>query len=500
MNSKKRDSGILLHVTSLPSKHGVGTLGKEAIHFIDWMKNAGLKIWQVLPLVPTSYGDSPYQSVCSTALNYYMIDFDILAKKGLLKKDEYKDFGTDLNPRKVDYRFLFEKKIPMLRLAFSRFDVLRKDFSRFEGVGTYKDFAIFMTIKSHHEHTAWELWPNEYREYTKEIEEEVLTTFRSEYLFWIWTQYEFISEWKSLHAYARQNGISIMGDMPLYVAYDSVEVWKHPELFILNEDKSRKLVAGCPPDAFTDDGQLWGNPVYDWEYMKETDYSWWNHRINSAFEFFDILRIDHFRGFDRFYAIPAEHNNARNGEWLEGPHSDLFKDKKNYQIVAEDLGIIDEGVRTLMRETGYPGMKILEFAFDGSPDNEHKPSNYTSNYVVYTGTHDNMPLYQYILDLSKDQRKIYYTDLKKEGKVLGVDVLSQSAKQLTRASVEIAMASTANCCIIPMQDFLAKGEESRMNLPSTVSTKNWSYRVLKKELSAKLAEEIKTYILKYRRK
>ncbi len=494
-----RNAGVLLHITSLPSEYGIGTLGASAYEFIDWLEKAGLHIWQVLPLVPTNYGDSPYQSVSSTALNYYLIDFDILREKGLLQKKDYENRRFCYGLERVDYSLLFKEKASVLKIAFSHFDRKNQQFKAYVASNTSKDFAVFMTIKAMHEYNSWDLWNEGYRIYSPKLEEDIIKNYEDDYLFWVWTQFEFLDEWNKLHQYAASKKIEIMGDMPLYVAYDSVEVWKNPELFILTEDNKPKLVAGCPPDAFTDDGQLWGNPVYNWDYMKKSNYEWWNQRIKKAFELYDILRIDHFRGFDRFYAIPASHTNARQGEWLDGPKFDLFKDKLDLKIVAEDLGIIDDGVRTLMKQTQYPGMKILEFAFDGYPQNEHKPSNYTENYIVYTGTHDNMPIYQYILDLDPVALATYLADLKEECKALGVRVADKTYEGITRTVVELAFASKANTCIIPMQDLLCQDGKTRMNLPSTVSTDNWSYRILKRQLTDKLASRIKGYVEKYDR-
>lgn len=497
--SLNRKSGILLHITSLPSKYGVGTLGEEAYNFIDWLKNAGMSIWQVLPLVPTNYGDSPYQSVSSTALNYYMIDLDILNQKGLLLKKDYQKIKFISNPKKVDFSLLFEEKIKVLRVAFNNFDKTNKGFIDFENKGEYKSFAVFMTIKAMHNYSAFNLWTDGFKNYSRSLFDSVIKNYNDDYLFWVWTQYEFLDEWGKLKLYANNNGISIMGDMPLYVAYDSVEVWMNPEQFILNDDKSLKLVAGCPPDAFTEDGQLWGNPVYNWKYMKNNNYSWWNQRLDSAFKLFDIVRIDHFRGFDRFYAIDSNEKTARNGKWLDGPKFDLFKDKLNLKIVAEDLGVIDDGVRQLMKETNYPGMKILEFAFDGSPLNEHKPSNYTENYVVYTGTHDNEPLYSYIINLSDEDLIKYKNDLISECEKLNIKPHMHGINQIIDTVIELAYASKAFLAIFPMQDLLHEDKSSRMNFPSTVSTDNWSYRVNKKDLSIDLASNLKNLSEKYRR-
>lgn len=486
-----RKSGILLHITSLPSNYGIGTLGKDAYKFIDWMKKSKLKIWQVLPLVPTNYGDSPYQSVCSTALNYYLIDLDILKKKKLLKTDDIKEKILYQRKNRVDYSLMFNNKIDILRIAFKRFNKNDTSFKYFIKKKEYEDFSIFMTIKELTSFEAWNKWPTNFKTYSLELIKFIKKNYYDKYLFWQWTQFEFLNQWKPLKKYANKNSIEIMGDMPLYVAYDSVEVWKNPEMFMLHEDKSLDLVAGCPPDCFTDDGQLWGNPVYNWKYMKKTNYSWWNHRIKSSFKLFDILRIDHFRGFEQFYAIKAFYTNARIGEWLDGPSFDFFKDKLEYKIVAEDLGLIDNRVHQLMKQVKYPGMKNLEFAFDGNSTNEHKPSNYTTNFVVYTGTHDNMPLYQYLKDMPSSQLSTLKKDLSYEASLLGLKPNFSSIKSITRSIIELGFASIADTVIIPIQDYLCLNGDSRMNLPGTVSTNNWSYRINKNNLSDKLSSWIK---------
>ncbi|MDE6013920.1 MAG: 4-alpha-glucanotransferase, partial [Anaeroplasmataceae bacterium] len=343
----------------------------------------------------------------------------------------------------------------------------------------------------------WFLWEESYQKYSIELEKEIVAN--PEYLFWQWTQYEFFKEWTALHAYANLNKVKIMGDMPLYVAYDSVEVWKNPELFLLKEDKKLKLVAGCPPDVFSEDGQLWGNPIYDWKYMRSTNYAWWNERIKRSFKLYDYLRIDHFRGFDRYYAIPAEDDTARNGSWLDGPKFELFENKTKMPIIAEDLGMIDEGVRELLRKTGYPGMKVLAFAFDGNPHNDYLPSNYEKNAVVYTGTHDNMPVCQQLMDLDSNALEILLKGLKQECQSLKVPFNARNFKAITNTIVELAFASNAKISIVPMQDLLAQDGASRMNFPSSVSNQNWSYRIRKQDLSKALAKRILSYNQKYHR-
>lgn len=495
----KRQSGILLHITSLPNKYGVGTLGKEAYEFVDYLKEANVKIWQVLPTVPTSYGDSPYQSFCATAVNPYMIDLDELRKRGLLKLSEYRNVDFGQNEPKVNYEKLFNERFKILRIAFSRFNRNNASYKKFLKEKEYYNYALFMSLKYHFNQKSWNEWPEEYRNrdelalaaYAKENKKDIE--------FFEFTQYMFLRQWKKLKRYANKNGIQIMGDMPLYVAYDSIETWTRPEMFQLDENKNIKFQAAVPPDCFTEWGQLWGNPIYDWEFMKNENYAWWNYRIENAFSMFDIVRIDHFRGFDRFYQVEKQYNDAKIGEWKDGPKFDLFKDKTHLKIVAEDLGFIDEGVHILMRQTGYPGMKIMEFAFDGSPDNEHKPSNYTENFVVYSGTHDNMPLRQYIDDLNEWERNRFVEDLRKECEPYKIKVKETDSVSLTKKVIELGYASKANTAIFPMQDLLAQGVESRMNLPATVSTDNWSYKISKKDLSKRLQNRIKKFNKLYNR-
>lgn len=474
---KNRNYGLLMPVSCLPSKEGIGTLGEEAYGFVDFLSDSGGTIWQVLPLNPTNYGDSPYSSCCATALNYYFIDLEKLVNDGLLEDGEVDGTYLGGDRRRVDYGAQFNNKILLLRRAFSRFDRGGKGFKEFLKKGEYAEFAVFMALKCKFGHKPFTEWDGEYAAFNKETIDAFAAANAEEIEFWQFTQYIFLLQWNALKAYAHRRGVKIMGDIPLYVAYDSLEVWKYgDELFKLDGNRRLKCVAGVPPDAFTDDGQLWGNPVYDWEKMKKTGYGWWNKRINGCLELFDILRIDHFRGFDRYYEVPVGEKTAKNGHWCDGPKEELFKDKLSYNIVAEDLGVIDDGVRRLMKNVGYPGMKILEFAFDGMPDNEHKPSNYTENFVCYTGTHDNMPLRQYIEDLSAQSLKTYKEDLQHQCELLGFTADITSAGKMCESIIELAFKSKAVTAIIPFWDVLAFGGEARINLPSTVSEKNWSFR------------------------
>ncbi len=486
-------------VSALPSKEGIGTFGEEAYRFVDFLASAGGCIWQVLPLVPTGYGDSPYQSCCSYALNYYFIDLATLVKEGLLLQEEVDGAQLFYEERRVDYGLQFTQKISLLRTAFTRF-AQDGAFEEFVRVGRYHDFALFMSLKHEFHYAAWTDWADPYRRYDERRGAEFIAAHQAEYRFWLFTQYLFLRQWKALKGYANAKGIEIMGDVPLYLSYDSVEMWKYgKEIFQVDDDRSFTMVAGVPPDAFSDDGQRWGNPLYDWVGMKENGYAWWNERLRRSLDVFDILRIDHFRGFDRYYAVPAKEETARNGHWEEGPKESLFADKLDWKIVAEDLGVIDDGVLRLMKNLGYPGMKILEFAFDGNPENEHKPSNHMENFVCYTGTHDNMPLCQYIDDLSEEGRETFIKDVCLQSEELGIDPVCEDAQSLCRSVVQLAFYSKANTVLLPLWDVLAMGGEARMNFPAVVSTGNWSFRFLEEEFTADTARWLKTLSVKTKR-
>lgn len=490
-----KQAGILLPITALPSDYGVGTLGKSAFSFVDFLARAGMKIWQVLPLLPTGYGDSPYQACAADALNYYLIDLELLEKEGLLERSDYADLDWGSDPKRVDYERLFSKRVQVLRLAFARFDRENGAWKAFLKEGKYADFAVFMSLKNRFSYLSWQDWEQEYREYDEARIEQYKRENADDIAFWQFTQYAFLKQWQSLKAYANARGVEIMGDMPIYLAADSVEAWKEREKLFLTDEKGEfSVVAGVPPDAFSADGQLWGNPVYDWAQMKKDGYAWWKARIDYAFTLFDIVRIDHFRGFDRFYAIPAGAGTAKEGEWLDGPKAELFVGREGLKIVAEDLGIIDDGVRELLRQTGYPGMKVLEFAFDGNPENEYKPSRFTNgNCAAYTGTHDNLPLLGYIEGLSEDERRAFERTLKEECRLLGVRYVGKNAKTLTRTAVRLLLASKANLVILPMNDVLALGGETRINFPSTLSKENWSYRFAREDFSYSVAGWLRKY-------
>lgn len=496
----QRNAGILLPVFALPSEEGIGTLGEGAYEFVDFLTQAGMRVWQVLPLLPTGFGDSPYQSCASNALNYYFIDLKLLVNDGLLTDEELGGI-TWCDGERIDYSRLFEYKAKILRFAFSRFNKNRPDWQAFLQKGKYLDYAVFMALKEKFAYATWSDWPKPYRELNAETIENFKLAHKDELAFWQFTQYVFLKQWNALKSYANESGVEIMGDMPIYVSYDSVETWKYREdLFMLGEDGSPNLRAGVPPDAFSEDGQLWGNPVYNWEKMESRDFDWWKKRIEYAFTLFDIVRIDHFRGFDRYYAVDQNAETAKDGAWRKGPGAKLFKDFKDRKIVAEDLGVIDEGVLTMMEEAGYPGMKVLSFGFDGDVDNEHKASNHLENIYAYTGTHDNAPVMEWLGEMDEQQMQSFLVEMDVENTRLGIDryeLNEISLDDLCDNIVEQAFASKANTTIVPMQDILRLGAESRINRPSSVSGGNWSFRFDKtsftKEVSDRLLKLAKKY-------
>ena len=487
--------GVLFPVTALPSQYGVGTLGKEAENFIDFLVAARQNLWQVLPLVPTGYGDSPYASTCATAGSPYLIDITKLIDAGLITHAEADEYSCESGER-VDYEKLFYRRIPLLKLAYKRFDKNDSDFIKFIEKGEFAQFSLFMAIKENNNWLPFSKWPDGLRLRNKETLDQFEKEYKDDILFWQFSQYTFFKQWREIKKYANERGISIMGDMPLYVSDDSVEVWGNPELFMLDENGRLKEVAGVPPDYFSETGQLWGNPLYDWAEMKKDGYQWWTNRLKKALSMYDYVRIDHFRGFDRFYAIPAGMKDAKIGTWYDGPKETLFEDKLDWNIVAEDLGLLDDGVYRLMQNTGFPRMKILQFAFDGDPEHEYKPSNYGENCVVYTGTHDNATFIEYIEDLPKKYRKIFFDDLRKECAKFGIELTRNCKLQATKATVQLAYSSKARFVIMPLQDLLLLGRESRINHPGTLGTWNWSWRLKANLLKKSRAEAVAKLVKK----
>lgn len=474
----KRKSGVLMAVSSLPCRYGIGSVGAPAFRFIDFLKECKQRVWQVLPLNPTAYGDSPYQSPCSFAGNHYFIDLDVLKKEGLLDEDDIA--GAVCHSDKIDYGRLFVERVPLLKKAFSRF-VPDARYARFKKANSdwLDDYALFMTLKEQNGYKAWSEW-GQARSYDKAKERQ--SEFEKECEFWKFVQFEFFGQWKQVRAYAKRNGITIVGDMPIYVAYDSVEVWRAPNEFLLDENLVPTLVAGCPPDAFSDDGQLWGNPVYDWAKMEKDGFKWWVERAKRAFEIYDVVRIDHFRGFAGYYVIPYGEKTAKNGHWEKGVGIKLFDEIKkavpNAKIIAEDLGHITPDVRELLSKTGYPGMKVLQFAFTDR-QNEYLPRNYDSeNCVVYTGTHDSAPTKAWFCNMTEDEKKAF----ERECPV-------RMGQSKTMALIMFALNSKANLAVIPLQDYMELGAQARMNEPSTAQG-NWTWRASNRFATAALKRKI----------
>lgn len=499
-NKRERRAGVLMPVSSLPSNCGIGTLGSGAYAFVDWMATAGMKVWQVLPLLPTGYGDSPYQSCAADALNPYFIDFTLLEKEGLLESREYTDLIWSEEERRVDYGRQFAQKITVLKKAYARLDKTLADWVTFLKEGRYADYALFMSLKTKFNYAPWMAWEEPYRSCEGKGLEEYIAANQEELEFWQFTQYIFLKQWNALHSYAKERGIEIMGDMPIYVSEDSVETWKYRrKLFMLDGEGNLALRAGVPPDAFSEDGQLWGNPVYDWEKMRASGYAWWKERIAYNFSLFDSIRIDHFRAFDRFFGVPADAETAKEGEWMDGPKSELFKDMRSLAIVAEDLGIIDDGVRTLLKETGYPGMKVFVFAFDGNPENDYLPSNFNENSVAYTGTHDNGTLRSFIEDMEKEDRKAFETILEDECLQMDTPYVTETIEDECHSVIELLFASKADTVIIPMHDVCCFDDTARLNAPSTVSMQNWTFRFLEQDFGLRKAAWLKALTEQYNR-
>lgn len=479
-----RKSGILMPVFSLPSKYGIGALGKEAYDFIDFLEKAGQSYWQILPLNPTNYGDSPYQSFSSFAGNPYFIDLDMLVRDGLITKEELASSGLT-NDAYVDYEKQYNLRFPLLRIAYDRFakKLTNKfmDFCRAEA-DWLDDYSLFMALKNDNGGKSFEQWENGLKFRRKAAIERAERKLGREMGFYKFLQYKFAEQWGALKAYANKNGIKIIGDLPIYVARDSADVWTNPNAFMLDKNLSPKLVAGCPPDAFSEDGQLWGNPVYNWSYLKKHGYDFWCRRIARQMKFYDVLRIDHFRGFEAFYTIPAENDTARGGEWKKGPGMSLFNAVKkklgDLDIIAEDLGYITPEVAKLLKDSGYPGMKVLQFAFDSREQSNYLPHTYkNTNSVVYVGTHDNDTAEGWILSANPDDvayAKRYLNLNKKEGYAWGL--------------IRGAAASMSDTAVYTMQDLLSLGNEARMNTPS-VAVGNWKWR-MEKMPSASLEKKL----------
>lgn len=480
----ERANGVLMHISSLPAKYGIGTLGKEAYQFVDFLKSAGQKYWQILPLCPTSYGDSPYQSFSIYAGNTYFIDLDKLCLDGYLKESDYQevDFGQG---DRVDYERLYNKRTKILSVAAKRFSKnIPEDFNSFCKKNEFwlKNYALFMAIKSKNPTVTFSEWKkdicNRQERAIKKLEKSLKRKIQNYKI----EQYLFYKQWFELKKYANRQGIKIIGDIPIYVAADSADVWASPEQFCLDDNKKPIEVAGCPPDAFSEDGQLWGNPIYDWDYMKKDDYSWWLLRLKFSLDIYDVVRIDHFRGFENYYCIPSSDTDAKNGIWRNGPSIDFWNEAKRrlgeLPIIAEDLGYLTPEVIKLVEDSGFPGMKVLQFAFDSRENNDYLPENYGENCVVYTGTHDNDTILGWT-------QSAFQNDVKYAKRYLG----AQSNIDLVEKMMAAAMESKASLCILTMQDILLLDGRSRMNIPSTLGG-NWVWRVLPNQITDNIADNL----------
>ena len=479
-----RESGILMHITSLPGPYGIGTMGKQAYKYVDFLDKAGQSYWQILPLTPTGYGDSPYQSFSACAGNHYLIDLDTLVEEGLLKQEEVYAVNWGKEDTRVNFGILYRERCKVLKLARDRF-VPDEDYAAFvaENESWLADYAIFMALKEENSGKPWLNWEESLKNHQEEALAEKRVSLKETVELHYFLQYVFDRQWKALRGYANDKGIRIIGDVPIYVPLDSVDVWVEPELFQLDENRRPEVVAGCPPDAFTADGQLWGNPIYNWQKMHDTDYSWWVKRLKAAEKLYDVVRIDHFRGFESYWAVPAGDKTARNGSWVKGPGMGFInavkKNLPNLDFIAEDLGYMTPQVRQLQLDSGYPGMKVIEFAFDSREESDYLPHLYPVDSVCYTGTHDNVTLKQWFDEASlKDivYAKTYLGLNKEEGYVWGM--------------IRAGLSSVSRICIVQMQDYLELGKAARMNFPGTLSMDNWTWRAEAGFDSDKLAEKI----------
>ena len=487
-----RRSGVLMPVSSLPSRFGIGGFSKEAYDFVDFLAASGQSLWQILPLGPTGYGDSPYQSFSTFAGSPYYISLDALIEEGLLTEEECSsvDFGNDT--KRVDYEKIYYTRFELLRKAFERANRSDDaDYSAFvkENELWLKDYAMYMAVKDSLGGVSWIEWDEEIRlrkpkamkKYEKELADDIA--------FYSYQQYLFSKHWSALKEYANKKGIQIVGDIPIYVAFDSADTWAKPELFQLDQKNVPTAVAGCPPDAFSATGQLWGNPLYRWDYHEETGFAWWMRRLAHCFDIYDIVRIDHFRGFDEYWAVPYGDETAENGEWKPGPGYKLFEVMKktlgNRAVIAEDLGFLTPSVLKLVKKTGYPGMKILQFAFDATGESDYLPHKYPNNCVVYTGTHDNDTVNGWLATLNK-----------KDLAFVKKYVNAKRTPELCETLIRTALGSVADTAIIPMQDYLGLGGEARINTPSTLGG-NWEWRMERdactEELSKHMLELARIY-------
>ena len=491
----KRSSGVLMHITSLPGEFGIGTFGKSAYDFVDFLEETKQTYWQILPLTTTSYGDSPYQSFSAVAGNLNLIDFSLLKEDGLLEESDYSNVNFGDNPEKIDYALLFEVRRPILEKAVAntaKYSNVLAEIEKFEKDNSswLANYAEYMAIKESFGYQSFIHWDEDIKKGEKAAREKYRTELQDSIRYYTVTQYFFFKQWLALKEYANSKGIKIIGDMPIYVSGDSVEMWTMPELFKVDENNEPLYVAGCPADDFSPTGQLWGNPIYDWKKHKEQGFSWWIYRVQESFKIYDVLRIDHFKGFSDFWQIDRDAENAVNGTWEAGPGIELFQKIKeqlgDLPIIAENLGFIDEKAEKLLDDSGYPGMKILQFAFPGE-DNLDRPHHYTQNSVAYTGTHDNDVVNGWYEKLSESEQELVSEYLNR-----------RNDETITEAMIRGIYSSVSDYAIVTMQDLLDKDATSRMNVPSTVGG-NWEWRMLAEDLTEERKEFLKNITVRYSR-
>ncbi|MCC8043866.1 MAG: 4-alpha-glucanotransferase [Oscillospiraceae bacterium] len=496
-----RNCGVLMHISSLSNPYGIGTLGAEAYSFVDFLKKAGQTYWQILPIGPTGYGDSPYQSYSAFAGNPLLIDPDMLVSDGLISEDDSDLHLLSVKDEFTSYESLFAFKKLLLSKAYAKFHTSassrsKYDFSDFcsKNASWLDDYALFMSLKESYHYEMWLDWADCYRLRDKATLEEYSSHHKADIECWKFIQYKFFRQYNALKSYANKQGILIYGDMPIYVSMDSADIWANPKLFMLDSDCRPTKVAGCPPDVFSPTGQLWGNPLYNWDEMEKIGYSWWIERVRYSSTLFDLTRIDHFRGFDSFYAIPAENSDAVNGEWLEGPGMKLFgainKALGSVSLVAEDLGFLTDSVKQLLKDAGYPGMNVLEFAFGGD-DSGYLPHNHSKNSVVYIGTHDNQTAMGWLntMDSHEKARIRQYLGLKKHC----------SDEKIVKGLIRAAYASHSDTAVIQAQDILLLDDSARMNIPSTIGNGNWMWRAEKGAFTDKHAKKLRKLAQTYYR-
>ena len=496
----ERSAGVIMHIASLPGKFGIGTFGKEAYEYVEFLYKSGMRYWQILPLGQTGYGDSPYQSFSAFAGNPYFIDFDILKDEGILSKAEYINENYGDNEEYIDYGLLFNIKYIVLRRAYENFKkshnfLLKEYFESFKEANNWwlDNYSLYMAVKGKFNLASWQEWDDDIKKRRPEAIELYRNELSDEIEFWSFIQFLFFKQWNELKSYANEKGIKIIGDMPIYVAEDSADVWSNPEAYLIYEETLKPIsIAGCPPDAFSEIGQLWGNPLYDWNYMEKTGYKWWIKRVEESLKLYDVVRIDHFRGFESYWEIPYGDTTAINGEWVKGPGIKLFNAIKEslgeINVIAEDLGFLTKEVKEFLEETGFPGMKVLQFAFDEREESNYLPHTYTNNCIAYTGTHDN-DTFRGWFELTGNKSDVKYCK----------EYLALTEEEgYNWGFIRGAWASVADVSIALMQDFLNLGNETRVNFPSTLG-ENWKWRIKEGSYNTELADKIYKYTKMYGR-